>query len=195
MRGGNPPLLANLKEVNMTLEEFNTLTEQIKTEQTNLFNAAKELFNSGEYNLLAYNKLGIKEPTYWHQESLLTQVFKESPCIYDMDLDYTLEVLTEFKVKHEAESQIGLNSSIDMYVNVGDGYIDDIRYGYSYYALDLNKLESVINTMTRRIIEGFLKPGNVEQSITPDCSAVQLFRDGAIDWETLQKITYKDCTL
>lgn len=195
MRGGNPPLLANLKEVNMTLEEFNTLTEQIKTEQTNLFNAATELFNSGEYKLSAYNKLGIKEPAYWHQESLLTQVVKESPCIYDMDLDYTLEVLTNFKVQYEAESQIGLSSSIDMYVDAGDGYVDYMHYGYSYYVLDINKLEPIINSKTRRIVEGFLKPDNVEHSIAPDCSVVQLFRDGAIDWETLQKITYKDCTL
>ena len=181
------------KDIKMKLEEFNKVMEDIKIVQTDIFNKGLKLLSEGVYDLSKYEEVGINV-SVWLRGTLFTKVEERSACIYDMDINYVLDELKEFKQKHKNEEKIGL-SEIDIDTDFGDDYIRSIEYVYYFYELKTEKLESEIGRITRDKISDILKPESVEKSIVPDCKMVQLFRDGAIDWKTLQKITYSECNL
>lgn len=50
--------------------------------------------------------------------------------------------------------------------------------------------------MIKDMLRTLLDPGKEGvEARYPECSMVQLFKNGEIPWDTLQKITYQDCEL
>ena len=181
----------------MNIEEFNKVIQSVTDEQTVIFNKAKELSANGIYKLEEYTRIGAySKPQYnWQSnKTLLTLHTVHSESMHEESIENVLEYLTEFQQTYRECCEIGL-ARIQEEQDVEDGYIGNIGFYYNYYTLEEAKLESEIGRLTREKIQELLKPDSVEDSVTPDCKIVQLFKNGSIDWETLQSITYKECDL
>jgi len=181
----------------MKINEFNKIIKTIKDDQTAIYKKAEELYTNKIYDLEKYENIGAYKKSssnWWKQNHLLEQVTIESSNINEFDLDGLIEYLEEFKEDHKECNEIG---KVNIYESedIGDEYISFIGFKYEYFKLNPAKLESEVGRLTREKVEEILKPKSVEHSIAPDCKIVKLFRDGSIDWKTLQTITYKECDL
>ncbi len=180
----------------MKLEDFNKMVSQIEKEQTDSYNKAVALYESGERSLSAYEVIGAYKKVGWYSESgFFSKQEKQSSCLSEYsDIAGMVESLQEFESEYKECNEIN-KSSLEKYEDIDDEYISFFGFKYSYYYINENKLSSEISRLIREKIKDELKPSNVEKSVMPDCKIVQLFKDGAIDWETLQMITYKDCKI
>lgn len=180
----------------MKIEEFEKIIKTIKDDQTAIYKKAEELYANKVYDLAKYEAIGAYEKglTYWRDNHILEKVTISSDCISEFILNELIEYLEEFKKDHEKSNEIG-KSEIYEDEDIGDCYINFIGFKYIYYKLSQNKLESEIGRLTREKVKEILKPKSVKNSVMPDCKIVKLFRDGSIDWKTLQTITYKECDL
>ncbi len=178
----------------MKLEQFNEMVASVEAEQRAIFNKAKELKNNGVTVLKEYEKIGAMSHGWWSHKGLVIKVEVQCDTLKGMDIEDLIEELNELMKGYESCDGIA-KSAIKNEVDVGNEYISYIGYKYEYYELSEEKLESEIMRLCREKIAEELKPIDVEKSVIPDCKIVQLFRDGSIDWETLQKITYKNCQI
>jgi len=179
----------------MKLKEFNEIVESVKVGQEAIFKRAEELYKENVYDLKAYEEIGAYPCKRWSdQKGFLEKTVVKSGNIDGKELNTLYEVLQNFEREYVDVKEIG-KSSISPFDNVGDCYIEEIGFKFYYFKINKAYLQYEIGRITREKIKDLLKPDSAKEAIVPDCKMVQLFRDSAIDWDTLQKITYKDCEL
>ena len=61
--------------------------------------------------------------------------------------------------------------------------------------MDEGKKKLYITNKIKKIVTEKLKPTRLDYVRSINCNFFQLFKDGNIDWEMLQKLVYSDCAL
>ena len=143
-----------------------------------------------------YTDLGIKEPIYYRpNSSMLKHKSIHSDDINKISIKDLHELLDEFE-KEYAGTNLIKKSDIDYNEDIGDYYINEIGFVFHGYILDEVQLETYLQYELRKMIAELLDPKKEDIGQREvECSIMQLFREGTIDWDALQKITYKDCEL
>ena len=178
----------------MDLQQFNTMLASVEAKQRAIFEKAKALKERGVTNLKEYEEIGALKISWHIHEGVVRKIEVKSDTLEYIDIEDVIETLKEFQNGYKLCDGIA-KSQIKNEQEVGSEYIHYIGYMYEYYELSEERLESEIMRLCRELIKEELKPDGVQYAQTPDCKIVQLFRDGSIDWETLQRITYKDCEI
>lgn len=178
----------------MDLQQFNIMLASVEAKQRAIFEKAKVLKERGVTNLKEYEEIGALKISWHKHEGVFKKIEVKSNALEDIDIEEVIETLKEFQDGYKSCDGIA-KSQIKNEQDVGDEHIHYIGYMYEYYELSEEKLESEIMRLCRELIKEELKPNGVQYVQTPDCKIVQLFRDGSIDWETLRRITYKDCNI
>ena len=185
----------------MTVEELQKLESATKLEQTKIYEKAVKLFDSGEYRLEKYqeigaiNKLDNRYRLSRSSRRILSKTLICSDTIQSNDsIESLIEMLEEFRTDYLELNAIG-KTEMSLEESASDRYIECLVYIYSYLSLDRESLQKEIQRLTGEAISNRLKPKNSNYEQAPDCNLLQLFRDGSIDWTTLQKITYSNCDL
>ena len=120
--------------------------------------------------------------------------------IYGEYITDVCELVNDFIQEHKEQTGIEI-SSIDTFEEVErdfDDYfqIESYGYEYKYYEVcDTTELDRVITQKRHENLAKLLNINVDSYTITPDCKLIQLFKDGNIDWLTLQKLTYTNCDL
>jgi len=110
------------------------------------------------------------------------------------DIHSGIEEMQDFVTEHSEHVCIG-KSDIEQFKETYYEGTDEFEYIYSYSTI-ISKLtfESVTKSQKRDNLAKLLNPGT-DMDRTPDCKLITLFKDGTIDWNALQKLTYTDCDL
>ena len=168
----------------MTLEEFNKGYEDIRASLEQQLEDAK---GNTSRRLEDYPGILLKSVTV--DISILNLEIED--CISDLTLG--LEEYTQHKALKIEVSEIVQSYYVPSY----DGAeVEELTYTYSYYKV----LPAISDALVREQFIVWVKD-ELYKGIEgvyprrPECSMLELFKSGSIDWETLQKITYKDCEL
>ena len=116
--------------------------------------------------------------------------------LINTDLDHLIEELSQMKETLEELKKEGRNVYIDT------DFIPIDMYGGEYPELYSHNIEIRERTLPSEYVEAEQKEKfrvKVAELLgskrPPEYSMLKLFFDGAIDWETLKKITKKDCEI
>jgi len=127
------------------------------------------------------------------------RTIKSEAFLYYSSPDSMIEMLEEFK-QEVAELPYHIGGTYDLCISAygysdGAAEIDDNHFGYTYWTRDTEVKDFYINGKIREWINLNLKPDSVQYSRPVDCKLLTLFKEGAIDFDTLQKLVYTDCKL
>ena len=92
----------------MKLEDFNKMVSQIEKEQTDSYNKAVALYESGERSLSAYEEIGAYAKIgYYSDAGFFSQQEKKSECLSDYsDIESMVEILQEFESEYKECNEI-----------------------------------------------------------------------------------------
>ncbi len=167
----------------MKKEELAKLIENKKQEVLGIYNKALEMSENNIYDIEEYVKIGAVTKSYWGKHrGLLESIRVESLSLDVCDIRDAIDGLTEFEKEWAELQEIG-KSEINK----------ECHYFYIYYRINPNSLESEQKASCRAMVSALLKPEKEKKEQQPECKMMELFKEGIIDWETLQKITYKNC--
>jgi len=178
----------------MTLEEFKRLESETYNKVKEDYLEAKNKWDNNDFN---YDRRFRKEILIL-SDNINNCTIKEVKEIIE---EYELEITrTKGEVVGEKTGWGSVNGAIDIDgYNDADGYFipEEVYFNTRVYVL--NEDEDVIEYFSKEelknIIKEKLKPESELYAITVDCKLLQLFKDGNIDWLTLQKLTYTNCNL
>jgi hypothetical protein len=160
--------------------------EKIKKDLELKLEHNKDLFETKEKDYNKYNKELMKRKT-------ISSLNLEG--IYN--IDEAINILTDFKNEiSNLGFVINYNFELNGEPDCDDENIDGAWYDYKYYAPFDEVPEYILKNKIKNHIANLLKPIKYSgYARTPDCSLLQLFKDGAITWGKLQELTYKNCEM
>ena len=169
----------------MTVQEFNNLYSNIEQrfnkELDEIKLNPKKFIDIKMYDW-AFSKHSIdSEEIYNYNDSL--------------DLIYMInEFLDECK---SYEDELGFCIElIDLETEYETSLIDGGHYQCKWKKMIDSVPEHIIKNSFISEVKNLLLPDDYKGFIrTPECSILTLFKNGTIDWKTLQMITYKDCKI
>lgn len=120
---------------------------------------------------------------------------RRSKSIYELNLDDTLTVLTDFKENINENDKIGfrIDQKESYYTSYDDRYLNDLYYEASWKTPKDEIKKDDIKKGFQVMVYDFLKPENAPFARNIDCILLELFKTKKIDWETLQTLTYTNC--
>jgi len=180
------------------IERAETLTpEELEDKFTELENAIKSLVEK----LNEDDKTSVPEWADYIGVNLFEQKEMFSNDLYDDDVEETVIVLNEFMERykdHEGKRTFRVEMDSNIYVDEYSCYLESICYKASW--LEPTSFEKIqerqLSVIKRNFISKLLIPhGDIcsWDVRTPDCTLLELFKNGTIDWGTLRTLTYKDC--
>lgn len=171
----------------MTLDEFKEHQHRITEAELHRYENAKVLFEKAKVE-----KVSLDKVTY----------VKKVTEKYDLDLQVSpqtlIETLEQLKkdFKSYEENLVNFYSYDYIDIDVFDTCIDETYVEYTHYVLYTEEeFESSMKRTMRQFFDEKLKPDGESYEKMIDCKLLQLFSDGAIDWETLQKLVYSNCKI
>jgi len=168
----------------MTLDELNKLEASIRTEVQKEIDLADKLHSSGVSIATKYPSWTLRSHSIYSTD------------ISDGDgIERTIEILKDFMDEVESLGHV-IELVTHMNVDCEDSYISENR-AYATYKVYSHPSNDVVETQVkyrlRSKITQLLKPSGIQHPRSIDCAVLNLFKEGIIDWPTLQRITYKDC--
>jgi len=170
----------------MTLEEFDKLFKEIDNRVKKEYRIAKELWDKGDFSF---------------NDKFKTIEFIQSENIYEDSSEDCIKIIQDYKekvknFKGEIYSEEHIQSEIDTDYDYGAEVISiyfETKIKVFRNATDITV--DYTNKEFREIIRNLLKPEKETYAQIIDCKLLTLFKEGAIDWSTLQKLVYSDCEL
>ena len=158
-----------------------TITKQVEAE----YNQTLDMFESGERDFWAYSKAGLSKYLNKYHVNELGIIGYYDPLSLSNDLNDFVE---------EYNNCTDIKTSIECYDYSRE---DSAAFGYAYncYHVTAHLIESIIKNRVKFSIKEKLKPQSASFSKDVDCKLLQLFKDGTISWEALQKLVYSDCSI
>ena len=172
----------------MTLKEFEKLRADTAKEFAALHNKALALKASGEVSFSKYQDIGV--------EHLMVVKYERTCDLEDVSIKTMLKEIEElnetFKLLNAIEKEKPYQE-----IDTGECYIHSFNYEFKYRDIcSKAELEARIKTKVKENVRIALKPKGYEgYTIHVDCKLLTLFKDGSIDWKTLQKLVYTNCEL
>ncbi len=177
----------------MKKEELAKLIENKKQEVLGIYNKALEMSENNIYDIEEYVKIGAVGKSYWGKyRGLLESISVDSLSLDNRDIRTTIDGLKEFEKEWGELQEIGKSEIRANFEEVNFSIVE-CHYSYTYYRINPNSLESEQKASCRAMVSALLKPEKEKKEQQPDCKMMELFKEGIIDWETLQEITYKNC--
>jgi len=170
----------------MTLEEFNKLFEKTDNRIKEEYKVAKELWEKNDFSF---------------NDKFKTIEFIQSENIYENLSEDCIKVIQNYReevknFKGEIYSEEHIQSEIDTDYDYGAEVISiyfETRIKVFRYATDITT--DYTDKEFRDILKNLLKPEKEHYAQNIDCKLLTLFKEGTIDWSTLQKLVYTNCEL
>jgi hypothetical protein len=174
----------------MTLEEYNKLKEEVLKEERAHWEHNIKLFEQGVSSTLEYYM------EYMESKEITLTYSLENINIYELreEIDSVIEKIEE----EGAQNKPGFRT--ELLVSANADYNDcDTEYVYieqTYYEpVDKDRFKEISLRIFKQEIEKLLNPGNADWRRTISCNVLQMFEEGNIDWKTMHKLTYSDCSI
>ena len=175
----------------MELQEFNSLYEETTQAIILEYEVEKHNYESGIFSD------EFKDYTTWNN----TYLYNNKTSIESENLDECniSELKKEIeKYEETISNQKGyILNRPELEASVFDNYVDEIflRTEIIVFKYSDNLVDDFVNKKFKKIIEEKLKPEKEQYMQTIDCNMLKLFKNGSIDWKTLQSLTYSNCKI
>ena len=164
----------------MNKEEFIELRDKTKERAEYDFSQAEKLW---KYKIAVADK-------FLERKNLRSRDFDTTDCPAD-----TRTLLSMFENEVDKLS-MHVQGYFDLCLGASDSYIDEQHYRYRYRVLcSPMEIEQRWKYEVKNKFKENLKPKKERYSRPVDCKLMELFKDGSIDFKTLQKLVYSDCEL
>ena len=164
----------------MNKEEFIELRDKTKEKAEHDFAQAEKLWK-GKIAVAS----ALMQDNYINSDN-----FEYTECPEDMR--NLLEAFEDRVSELPFHVKVGYSLQLD----VDDGYIDEQHYRYRYQVLcSPMEIEQRWKSEVKGKFREILKPKKERYSRPVDCKLMELFKDGSIDFKTLQKLVYSNCEL
>ena len=173
----------------MELKEFNELRVETEKDLNEKLTLAKKMLDNGEYNYHVYIEAGLT--------GVIVTKIHSTNNLYNIDLEELKQEIIDIEELYSTtvginKTQIFQTNRIDVYDEYEE--LESLNYEFSYRVPMKEISEDFINKVFKRKIEEKLKPVK-EYKRSVDCKLMGLYKDGVIDWKTLQNLVYSDCDL
>lgn len=167
----------------MTIEELKQLESQIEEKITKEYDEAKRGYNKGINQYKGVNQ-------YYVSRSKEIIDFKYIDTFEEL-LD---EVETAKEVIEQYKDKPGFHT--DTQKEADENCIHTFAMNIYYKELITDEvLQKRIKSAVKNEVNSKLAPAGVRFARDVDCKLLQLFKDGVITWEALQKLVYSDCEI
>jgi hypothetical protein len=166
----------------MTLEEFEEYRDKELSEARKDFKKAVAMWNK---------KQEIEDKYLLHTTLISEDINGRTP-------EEVIEVINEF-YKEVSELPYHVDGSyqkLDIKTDYDSSEIYNDFFIYSYKTIStIERIEERVKTNVRTWFRKELKPDSEKYEQSVDCKLMELFKNGTIDFKTIQSLVYKNCVL
>lgn len=179
----------------MTIDEFNQWLKDKDAEFEQILESEREGFN---FRPQSHSFINVNyDQTAWGEKPLFLKEISFTQDLVGLSTQELLETVNKFS----EEVEFLKKHRVDVYDHgvtsiVEDEFEYEFRLQCNYKDFVPNaEIPNVKKAWIKHEINKALKPDSESKYRWVDCGALKLFKDGVIDWDALQKITYQDCEI
>ncbi|MEA3454660.1 MAG: hypothetical protein U9R12_06975 [Candidatus Caldatribacteriota bacterium] len=167
------------KKREMTLGDYEDLVEEVRTNIYKRYNEAQEKWGKEKVDSLFLSEIQITSKDFTDQGT--PQEMKEM-------LDDFMKKIDDLPYHIDGKMELSLYAL--------GSYIQENHYFYWYRVLKSEEdVERLLQYKIKGIFEEILKPDTVRYVAGTTCQTLSLYKEGHIDFKTLQKLVYVNCSL
>lgn len=174
----------------MTVEELNELIEQKYSELKKSYEKDVEGFKTP--NTHSFEDTGTWAKNYkW----LVRKKYSWSIGEYT-DIEELSDIVQQAKEELEFKQRFSVGATCNFIIeHIGEDDGDSEIVLSWYEPIASEEFEVIAKRELINYISDLLKPEESKNTYIVECKMLELFKNGQIDWKTLQSITYKDCQI